>query len=103
MTDYDLRPYGDCDSIKTFEQQVDGYTVRHCMQPPSKSFQYDFECTCEEYKKNPYRYCEHIKKVEHELCGWSQMVHGCEPINNGNGDYRCPNCGESVTLSRYAV
>lgn len=103
MPDFNLEVFADCDSCKSFKIEIDGYTVRHCRQPVTKSYQYDFECTCEEFNQNPYAYCKHIKKAEEQFCGWSQFVNGGQPINNGDGVYLCPKCKETVTFSRYAI
>ena len=88
----------DCDSIKNFKEEVDGHIVHHRKQSAQKSFQHDFDCTCEEYTKNPYRYCTHINKVKHKLCAWSQAIDGDKPLLK-NDEWTCPKCNESVSLS----
>jgi hypothetical protein len=109
MADLTIESGWICTELLGWERKVEGskgktYTVRwdERSHKHQGEVQYDYSCDCEAYKFRP-GYCKHIKAVRAEHCQWQQMHDGDEPVENKDGELRCPKCGAEVTAMRYGV
>jgi hypothetical protein len=108
MPDFDVQVHFHCTSAESFEAEVPsskpgkthkvvlGYS-RH------GNCKFDWSCDCKGFKFR--KTCSHIKKAKEseDYCGWQGFVHGGDPIQNAEGEFRCPKCGDEAIPLRYAV
>lgn len=108
MPDFTIEVYFHCASAESFECEVPSST-------PGKTYkvrlgysqggptQYAWSCDCKGFKFRGK--CSHIVKAKNrpDYCGWQGFVHGDDPVQNEDGEFRCPRCGNLAIALRYAV
>lgn len=108
MADLTIETRWICTELLGWGRTVSGlnraYTVRwdRYSHKNRNEVEYDYSCDCPAYKFRP-GYCKHIEAVKDEHCTWQQMYDGGEPVENEDGELRCPKCGAEVTAMRYGV
>lgn len=92
------QPFYSCLTNKYWQYDTGKYSITY-QSVQNGRYEYDYVCTCPAYKfSKDEKKCKHIEEVKHLRCGWSQFLHGGQPVVDNNGVKRCPECGEEVEV-----
>jgi hypothetical protein len=108
MPDFTMEVYFHCASVESAEVEVEGskpgkthkVTMGYSRDGATR---FAWSCDCKGFKFR--KTCSHIAKAKAspDYCGWQGFVHGGDPIRNGDGIFRCPECGNEAIAMRHAV